>query len=100
EIKNSLVQELKQQFAAGRRLHIITVESVDRDFNKVESLQGAAGCDVFNCLQENQLTQMITQFVSHTPKGGRFVHINRNKAPVGFVPYGDRYFSEFRVPAF
>jgi len=96
-LKTHLTAALKKVAAMGNRLFIITVEKMVRDFNVAEF--NGAGSDVWKLLQENNLTGIVTKFVSYNPNGA-FVQINKCKAPAGFVPYEDKYFSETRVPDF
>lgn len=83
------------------QLNIITVEPKHRDFNQIETLTSAAGCDVYKVIMDNRLTKYITKFTSYTPNNlDGFVHINKNIPPKGFIPYGDKCFSELRVTEF
>lgn len=83
------------------QLNIITVEPVIRNFNQIETLTNAAGCDVYNVVMDNRLTKYITKFVSYTPNNSTgFIHISKNIPPPGFVPFEDRYFSQLRVGEF
>lgn len=83
------------------QLIIITVEPRDINFNEMEKLTSAAGCDVYNVIMNNKLTKYVSKFISYTTNNlDGFVHINKNTPPVGFVPYGDKYFSELRVSEF
>lgn len=83
------------------QLNIITVEPKNMNFNEMETLKNAAGCDVYNLIMENQLTMYITKFISYTLNNlDGFVHINKIRPPPGFVPFGDKYFSELKVNLF
>lgn len=86
-----------------RKLHcqltIIAVENVVRDFNRVEEVNSAAGGDIYKIVQEEKLTGKVSKFVSYGPNGS-FVQINKVRAPAGYAPYGDKYFSVLRVPEF
>lgn len=83
------------------QLVIITVEPRNRNFGEMESLQNAAGSDVYKIVNENRLTQFITKFISYTPNNLQgFAQINRVIPPPGFIPYGEKYFSELRMPDF
>lgn len=83
------------------QLDIITVESVNRDFNQVEALTNAAGCDVYRVIIDNKLTKYVSKFISYTPNNLEgFIHINKNIPPPGFLPFGDKYFSELKMNAF
>lgn len=108
ELKNEIVK-------LGSRLTIITVEAKTIDHSQQESIANAAGSDVFQVVQDAKLTKKITQFVSYTKPTAnpsvttdatttaewtRFVHINRNDPPAGFVPYEQRYFSELHMHDF
>lgn len=83
------------------QLSIITVEPINRDFMSVETLQNAAGCDVYRVIMENKLTKYVSKFISYTPNNADgFVHINRNIPPPGFIPFGDKFFSELKMNQF
>jgi hypothetical protein len=96
-LKNELAAAIRRIANNNVRLNIITVENINRDFNQVEV--NAAGSDVYNVISESKLTGLISQFVSYTPNG-KFVQINKNKPPKGCIPYGEKYFSEFRTREF
>ncbi|AAV50873.1 putative ATP-binding protein [Acanthamoeba castellanii mimivirus] len=98
-LKNS-IQKIFDKFNSIR-LNIITLEPIVRDFTQMESLRSAAGCDVYNVIMENQMTRYITKFTSYTPDNTNgFVHISRNIPPPGYVPFGDKYFSEIHKNEF
>lgn len=83
------------------QLHMITVQPRDLDFTNLESLNNAAGCDVYQVIVENQLTKYVTKFISYTlnnPNG--FTHISKTIPPPGYVPFGDNFFSEVRTQEF
>ena len=83
------------------QLNIMSVENRSVDLSLKESVQSAAGCDVYNVIMNHHLTQYITKFISYTtnnPNG--FVHINKNTPPTGFLPYGEKYFSVLKVGEF
>jgi hypothetical protein len=83
------------------QLNIITVESKNMDFNNVETLNSAAGCDVYDVIVDKKLTKYITKFVSYTLNNlDGFVHISKNKPPVGYLPYGQKFFSELKMNSF
>lgn len=94
------IQKLFTKFTTIQ-LNIITVEPKTMDFTQIETLQRAAGCDVYNVIMDNHLTKYITKFVSYTLNNlTGFVHINKIIPPPGFVPFGDQYFSEQRIGEF
>jgi hypothetical protein len=102
-LKNQLRDSIKNTFNKHNniQLNIITVEAVNRNFNTVESLNTAAGCDVYNVIMDNQMTGYVTKFISYTPNNDNgFVHLNKVIAPPGFVPFENKYFSELRVGEF
>jgi hypothetical protein len=82
-------------------LYIYTVEAVRYNFGS-ETLQSFAGSDVYQVIQENQLTKSITKFVTfdlaNSEKG--YTHISRTNAIKGFIPYKDRLFSESKISMF
>ncbi|XWV24536.1 P-loop ATPase/GTPase-containing domain protein [Tupanvirus deep ocean] len=102
-LKSALRDSIKRLFnkSSNIQLCIVTVEPRNMDFMQMETLQKAAGCDVYNVIMDNQMTKYITKFVSYTPNySDGFVHINKNIPPPGFVPFGDKYFSELRTGEF
>lgn len=102
-LKSKLSEAIKNIFEKYNniQLNIITVEPIERDFNKIETLTYAAGCDVYNVIMENKLTKYITKFISYTPNNrDGFIHINKNIPPPGYCPFGDKYFSQLRVKDF
>ncbi len=89
------------------RLCIITVEIKKIDYSKTETMDNAAGGDVFKVIQDRKLTNKVTQFISYTlpadinkDSHDSFIHINRNNPPPGFIPYQQKYFSELRTGEF
>lgn len=99
QLSNSIIALFKRYPRA--QLSILTVEPRNVNFNQVEALASAAGCDVYRVIMENKLTNFITKFVSYTPNNlGGFLHINKNIPPSGFIPYGERCFSELKVARF
>lgn len=102
-LKVQLSESIKKLFAKYNniQLNIVTVEPKIMDFTQIETLQKAAGCDVYNVIMENRLTKYITKFISYTPNNSDgFVHISKNIPPAGYVPFGDKYFSEMRTNEF
>ncbi len=96
ENRRSLANEIRK---LSCQLTIIAVENVVRDFNSVENVNMAAGGDIFKIVQEERLTGKVSRFVSYGPNGS-FVQINKVRAPAGYAPYGDKFFSVLRVPEF
>ncbi|XWV25771.1 putative ATP-binding protein [Tupanvirus soda lake] len=102
-LKSALRDSIKRLFnkSSNIQLYIVTIEPRNMDFMQMETLQKAAGCDVYNVIMDNQMTKYITKFVSYTPNNSNgFVHINKNIPPPGFVPFGEKYFSELRTGEF
>lgn len=104
-LKNKLRHELKRMVdkRPDVQLNIVAVENKRRDFSRAESLTNAAGCDVYQTLNEHNLTRHVARFVSHTPETDRttgHVHINRTRAPPGQVPFRDSYFSPLHAGKF
>jgi hypothetical protein len=102
-LKTALSESIKRLFNKHNnvQLNIVTIEPKVMDFTQIETLQKAAGCDVYNVIMDNHLTKYITKFVSYTPNNMEgFLHINKNIPPSGFVPFGDKYFSELRTNEF
>lgn len=92
------VKELFDKFN-NIHLHLYSVECVDHDFNRAESLDIIAGGDVFKIFRNNSLTKFITEFISYTPSN-RHQHINNVIPPVGFISFGDKIFAETKVNQF
>ena len=102
-LKNLLRQEIVQLFTRHNHvhLHLITVEDKIYDFNQIETLNVAAGGDVFDVFRTNQLTKHITEFTCYTPNyPDGYKHIETVIPPAGYIPYGNRYFSETRINKF
>ncbi len=102
-LKTSLKLEIEKLFQKHNNihLHIVTVEAKNMDFNQLETLNVAAGGDVFNVIQSNQLTKYITEFISYTPNNSQgYHHINTVIPPPGYVPFQKSYFSETKTNEF
>jgi hypothetical protein len=83
------------------QIHIVAVETKETDYASLENLKRAAGCDLFNVIQEHKLTQSIASFTSYTPnQPGGFSHIRRVKAPPGSVPFRDSHVAEKHIHKF
>jgi hypothetical protein len=99
DLKNSIESLFKNN--NNVHLHIITVEAKNIDFNQVESLSFAAGGDVFNVIQNNNLTNFITEFKSYTPNNENgYHHINTVIPPSGYIPFRQQFFSETKMNLF
>lgn len=99
-VKSSLASALRN---FSGTLSILTVERKAYDFNNIQEAQGIAGSDVFNTIQEQKLTGFVNNFTSYYPQHGMmasFTHIKKNKAPNGYIPYGDKYFLEINMDKF
>ena len=102
-LKNKLMTSIVNLFEkyANVFLHILTIESTNHDFDKFESLNIAAGGDVFKLIQSNGLTKYITEFVSYTPTNPNgFIHINNLIAPPGYLAFGTKLFPELKMGEF
>jgi len=106
-VKNDLKNELKKEIEKLTKtnnnvhLHIITIENNNIDFTKSESLCLMAGGDVFKVIQDNNLTNNITEFTSYTPNNPNgFKHIGKIIYPSGHVPFGTKCFSELNTGKF
>lgn len=83
------------------RIHIATVENVQRDFSRIETLTSAAGCDVYDAIKTGQLTKVVSSFVSYGPGNENgFVHYNNMICPPGYYPFKDKVFHYTKVEAF
>lgn len=96
KLKQSLVDQINQITSKHRdvQLCIHAVENKMADFGSTETLNNSAGNDVYKLISDQQLTSMVSKFISYTinhPDG--YSHISKVKTPVGFVPYGNQYFS-------
>lgn len=103
ELKVKLKDSIESLFKkfGNIQLHIITVESLVRDFDSVETMSIAAGGDVFEVIQDNGLTKYITEFVSYSLNHvDGYKHINTVIPPAGFVPFGQKCFSETKTGEF
>lgn len=94
--KSTLAEEIRK---LPTQLTIIAVENVVRNFNDLDQVNNSAGGDIYQIIQSERLTSKVTKFVSYNPNG-HFVQINKVQAPPGYAPYGEKYFSLFRVPEF
>lgn len=102
-LESALSDSIKRLFKlySNVQLTIITVEPKNMDFTQMETMQRAAGSDVYNVIMNNNLTKYVAKFVSYTPNNPNgFVHISKNIPPPGFLPYGEKYFSELRIGEF
>ena len=82
-------------------LHIISIESNNIDFNQDEILNIMAGGDVFKIIREEKLIKYVSEFTSYTPNNENgFTHFNNIIAPNGFIPFGNKIFSETKVGEF
>lgn len=99
--KNSLINELVDSIKYINKTYPdvqINIFAVERDsmidYSVAESMNGVVGNDVYTAISKNGLTSMISKFITFSrvhPNG--HAHINKIKTPVGFIPYGERYFS-------
>lgn len=102
-LKSKLKESIESLFKKYNNihLHIITVENKSMDFNNIEIFKIAAGSDVFNVIQDNNLTKFITEFVSFTPNNDSgYYHINTIIPPVGYIPFNNKCFSESKTNLF
>lgn len=103
ELKRKLGLAITELFKTHNniQLNIITVEGKNTDFGRIESMDSTAGGDVYNVIMSQKLTGFITRFVSFTPNNlDGYVHINKNIPQKGFIPYGDKCFSELYMSEF
>ena len=103
DLKKKLKNSIENLFKTYNNihLHLITVENKNMDFNNLETMQIAAGGDVFKVIQENNLTKFITEFISFTPNNENgYKHINTIIPPPGCVPFNDGYFHETKTGMF
>ncbi len=94
--QSDLVQEIRK---LNNPFSVIAVEAMTREFATVENVRNAAGGDIFNLLQLNNLTGKINEFISHC-QNAVFTQISKIKAPAGHASFGDQYFSTSRVREF
>ena len=102
-LKSDIKNEIEKLFKKFNNIHfhIITIEAKVIDLNQSETLNSIAGGDIFKIILENNLTQYITEFTSYTQNNEKgYKHINNLIVPKGFIPFGDRYFSEMKTNQF
>lgn len=102
-LKTKLATSIKAIFTKyfNVQLNIITVEPKIMQYDNVETLEKAAGCDVYKVIVENNLTGYISKFTSYSLNNENgFTHISKVIAPPGFVPFGENYFSELKTNDF
>lgn len=104
---NSVKSELEVALKMFKgNLSILTVERKAYDFNNLQESDHIAGCDVFQTIQNNGLTGFVNRFVTNYPADNdgtdmaNFVHINKTVAPLGYIPYGNKYFLEINMDKF
>ena len=88
--------------ALNVQLRILTIENTNLDFNDMEALRTAAGSDVFEVIQREGLTDLITEFTSFTlnhPDG--FTQMSTPFTPPGYIPFeGKSIFHEAKTGEF
>jgi hypothetical protein len=94
--KQLLVNEIMN---LNTQFSIIAVETTERKFSDVESVNNAAGGDIYNIVVEYKLTGKLSKFMSVNPLG-RFMQIDKIKPLSGHVPYGHQCFDMKRVSEF
>jgi hypothetical protein len=102
-LKNNFVESIRKLFTTytNVHLHIITVEATIRNFNNYETLNISAGGDMFQLIQNNNMTNLISSFVSFTPTElNGYTHIKRVIAPPGYIAFGTKFFSELKIGQF
>ena len=103
-MENELSKSIEKLFKKYNNiiLKIVTVDNVIRDFTQVEQLANAAGSDVYKIVMEHKLTKYVAQFISFSPNNPQgFMQIDRQThVATGFVPYGNRCFSELKTGKF
>ena len=103
-LKVKLKNEIEKLFLDYNNVHfhLYTVENQDYDFGNSETLTKMAGGDVFEVIRGNQLTKFVCEFVSFSPKHYRtgYNHISSLIVPLGFVPFGNKMFSEVKTNLF
>lgn len=82
------------------QLQIITVEARNVDFRSAETLNSAAGSDIYKVITNNKLTNYVHKFTSYTLNNEGFVQLNKNIPPPGHLPFGSTYFSETKMAEF
>jgi len=90
----SIIKQCKIKYP-NMSIRIITVSSKDVDFTNISETNAAVGSDVWKCISSNNLTGMVSQFISYTPKKNPngFNQITFNPVcPQGFYQYGEKYF--------
>lgn len=103
ELEQLLGLSIVELARKAKHLHlsILTVEAVHRDFGSLETMNKAAGGDVYRVIMAGKLTEHVSQFISFTPNNNDgFVHLNKNAPPPGYIPYGAQFFSVHRTDEF
>lgn len=102
KIQGNVAAAIKVALGLGRMiLHVITVETTNRDFKQLETQNVAAGGDFYGAIENHGLTTSVSKFVSYTPNNDDgFVHMERAVQKPGFIPYGSRYFAELNILQF
>jgi len=80
-------------------INIIAVENVKRDENSLEDMMKVPGGDIYRIISQEGLTGKVNKFIAYSIED-EFIQINKTKAPPGYAPYGDKYFSVFRTEEF
>jgi hypothetical protein len=94
-LKQKLVNEIRKV----NKLSIISVDKSENNLYDVEHVASAVGNDIYKLVMDNNLTNIVNKFISHTPNK-KYVHINKMVPPAGFLPYTDKYFSEKNMTEF
>lgn len=95
-IKHELANELRK-LPKRAKLSIIAVETNVRNFTEVNDK--TAGTDVYKAILEHNLSSIVRKFTS-VNRNEQFVHINNIHPDAGYLPYGDKQFSELKVEQF
>lgn len=92
-----LGKSLKKFFERSKnlRLEIVTVENVFNDYSKLETISGAAGCDIYEAIKSHGLTNKVSKFTSYSLNNlDGFVQYANVSCPPGHHPYKEYIFHD------
>lgn len=83
------------------QLHLVTVEAKHVDLEGREDIQGLVGSDIYAALVSERLTGMLSSFTSYTQNhDAGFKHIDRVRAPPGYLSFRSQLFRDAHMPQF
>ena len=83
------------------QIHIIAVENINRNYENMTESTNIVGCDVFNCIQKESLTNKISSFISYSPNNPEgYVQFQNIRCPPGHAPFKQQYFHFSKLDLF